>query len=155
MKTTGVLKGRRFSADAVDASDRSLRESVEALASALAGIGARSATTASEPAWIAADGLFDGWSCPPLPLKLIHHARAFVRMLPAGAPVPVPTTDDNGQLSFQWTGAHARHLLVVVSEDGMLVYSGRLGPRRRINGAEPLSGELPAPIRQSLYDVIG
>jgi hypothetical protein len=156
MKTTGAWQARRVGADTVDMRDRSLRESVEAFAtSALASVGMRTGTNSAEPVWIAADRLFDGWACPPLPLKLIHHAREFVRMLPAGAPVPVPTTDDNGQLSFQWTGAHARHLLVVVSEDGMLVYSGRLGPRRRINGAEPLCDELPAPIRQSLRDVIG
>jgi len=123
--------------------------------STFAAIGVRSGAQAPEPLWLAADRLIDGWACPPLPLELIHHARKFVRMLPAGAPVPAPTTDDNGQLAFQWTGDHPRQLRVVVSEDGMLVYSGRLGPRRRINGAEPLSDELPAPIRQSLRDVIG
>jgi hypothetical protein len=87
------------------------------------------------------------WLDVPVPLRVLYHAREFVRLLPISAPIPTPTVT--------WSGANARHLIVTVSEDGMLVYSGRLGPRRRISGAEPLSGELPAPIRQSLNDVIG
>jgi len=95
------------------------------------------------------------WLDVPVPLRVPYHAREFVRLLPISAPIPTPTVSEHGPLSFTWSGANARHLIVTVSEDGMLVYSGRLGPRRRISGAEPLSGELPAPIRQSLNDVIG
>jgi hypothetical protein len=35
----------------------------------------------------------------------------------------------------------------------MLVYAGRLGPRRRISGAEPLGDELPGAIRQAILQV--
>lgn len=106
-------------------------------------------------AWVTGQTSFATWNGTPVPLRVLYHAREFVRQLPVSAPVPTPTTSDQGLLSFSWSGAHARHLVVTISEDGMLVYGGRLGPRRRISGAEPLTGELPATIRQALSDVIG
>lgn len=105
-------------------------------------------------AWITGRSVFEHRIGTALPLRVLHYAREFVRLLPVSAPVPAPTVTDNGMLSFEWCGENARYLAVAVSEDGMLVYSGRLGQRRRISGAEPLSGELPATIRQSLQDVI-
>lgn len=106
-------------------------------------------------AWAVGQTSLSGWLGVPIPLRVLYHAREFVRLLPISAPIPTPTASDHGPLSFTWSGANGRHLIVTVSEDGMLVYSGRLGPRRRISGAEPLNGELPAPIRQALNDVIG
>ena len=106
-------------------------------------------------AWATSETVFEGWAGPAVPLRVLYHAREFVRLLPVSAPIPALTASDEGLLSFEWTGANSRYLVVMVSEDGMLVYSGRLGPRRRISGAEPLAGELPAPIRQSLQDVVG
>jgi hypothetical protein len=106
-------------------------------------------------AWIIERNVFEHRIGTALPLRVLHHAREFVRLLPVSTPVPSPTVNDEGMLSFEWQGENARYLAVMVSEDGMLVYSGRLGQRRRISGAEPLSGELPVTIRQSLHDVIG
>ena len=112
-------------------------------------------TALGEFAWAAERTLLEYWSGRPLALRLVHHAREFARLLPASVVVPAPTADDNGLLDFEWTGPNARRLVVTIAEDGMLVYNGQLGPRRRISGAEPLSGRLPAPIRQALHDVIG
>ncbi|HMM50288.1 MAG: hypothetical protein DWB43_09960 [Lautropia sp.] len=112
-------------------------------------------TALGEFAWAAERTLFERWSGSPVALRLIHYAREFARLLPVTVAVPAPTADDQGLLAFEWTGSNARRLIVTIAEDGMLVYSGRLGPRRRISGAEPLAGHLPAPIRQALYDVIG
>ncbi|MCL4182305.1 MAG: hypothetical protein KJ011_02540 [Burkholderiaceae bacterium] len=106
-------------------------------------------------AWITERSVFEHRIGTALPLRVLHYAREFVRLLPVSAPVPSPMVTDDGLLSFEWRGENTRYLAVMVSEDGMLVYNGRLGQRRRISGAEPLSGELPAPIRQSLQDVIG
>lgn len=96
----------------------------------------------------------DPWRADvPLPELVLRHARDFLRVLPATVPEPVVSRDDDGALAFEWAGANARQLRVRVGADGMLVYTGRLGVRRRISGAEPLGDELPALIRQAIQQV--
>jgi len=99
--------------------------------------------------------VWQSWIGTPVPLQVLHYAREFVRLLPISVDVPVVQASSDGLLSFEWSGSNARKLSVTVTADGMLVYSGRLGPRRRVSGAEPLSTDLPAMIRQSLQDVTG
>lgn len=158
MKFAARLQGAAHGTAAIGVGDHALRMSRK-----MAGARARltekalhkADTELAELAQATGTGLFEAWSGPPVPLRLVCHAREFLRLLPVSAPVPRAVADDQGLLSFEWTGSNARRLVVMVSEDGMLVYSGRLGPRRRISGAEPLSDELPHTIRQSLRDVIG
>ncbi|MFZ4758964.1 MAG: hypothetical protein ACOYLX_12435 [Burkholderiaceae bacterium] len=91
----------------------------------------------------------------PLPELVLRHARDFLRVLPGTLPEPTVTRDDDGTLAFQWAGENARSLKIRLGADGMLVYSGRLGQRRRISGAEPLGDELPALIRHAIQQVAG
>jgi hypothetical protein len=96
----------------------------------------------------------DPWRADaPLPELVLRHARDFLRVLPATVPEPVVTREEDGALAFEWAGANARQLRVRIGADGMLVYAGRLGVRRRISGAEPLGDELPALIRQAIQQV--
>ncbi len=98
----------------------------------------------------------DPWSADaPLPELVLRHARDFLRVLPGTLPEPLVVRDDDGALAFEWAGENARSLKVRVGADGMLVYSGRLGLRRRISGAEPLGDDLPAMIRQAIQQVAG
>lgn len=93
---------------------------------------------------------------PPVkqvPGEVVHFARDFLRLLPNNAPAPALVTDSDGALSFEWTGFNERVLSISVSPDGMLVYRGRLGSRRRISGAEPLAVDLPPIIRHALLEV--
>ena len=98
----------------------------------------------------------DPWRADaPLPELVLRHARDFLRVLPGTLPEPLVTRDDDGALAFEWSGENARALKVRVGVDGMLVYSGRLGVRRRISGAEPLGDELPRIIREAIQQVAG
>ena len=98
----------------------------------------------------------DPWRADaPLPELVLRHARDFMRVLPGSLPEPLVFRDEDGALAFEWAGENARSLKVKVGADGMLVYSGRLGLRRRISGAEPLGDDLPAMIRQAIQQVAG
>ncbi len=98
----------------------------------------------------------DPWPADaPLPELVLRHARDFLRVLPGTLPEPLVVRDDDGALAFEWAGENARSLKVRVGADGMLVYSGRLGLRRRISGAEPLGDDLPVIIRQAIQEVAG
>lgn len=89
-----------------------------------------------------------------VPGAVVHLAREFLRQLPATAPAPAMVTNTDGALSFQWTGFNARTFSISVSADGMLVYSGRLGSRRRISGAEPMTDDLPPIIREAIFAIV-
>jgi len=96
----------------------------------------------------------DPWRADqPLPDLVLKHARDFLRVLPSTLPEPTVGRDDDGVLVFEWLGVNARQVRVRLGVDGMLVYTGRLGVRRRISGAEPLGDELPGPIRQAILQV--
>jgi hypothetical protein len=98
----------------------------------------------------------DPWAVDtPLPELVLRYARDFLRVLPGSLPEPVMTRDDDGTLAFEWAGENARSLKVRLGADGMLVYSGRLGVRRRVSGAEPLGDELPPLIRHAIQQVAG
>jgi len=158
MKIAGALRRAAPATGAIGVGSDSLRMSRQAAGARARLIEAglhKLDTALGEFAWAAERTIFERWSGSPVALQLIHYAREFARLLPVSVAVPAPTADDQGLLAFEWTGSNARRLVVTIAEDGMLVYQGRLGPRRRISGAEPLSGDLPAPIRQALYDVIG
>lgn len=86
----------------------------------------------------------------PVPERVLTYARDFLRVLPSTLPEPMVTRGENGGLVFEWAGENARVLRVRLGIDGMLVYTGRLGARRRISGAEPLGEELPVLIRQAI-----
>jgi hypothetical protein len=89
----------------------------------------------------------------PVPEMVLKYARDFLRVLPSNLPEPMVSRDDDGALVFEWAGANARMLRVRLGPDGMLVYTGRLGARRRISGAEPLGEELPPLIREAILQV--
>jgi hypothetical protein len=96
----------------------------------------------------------DPWGAEaPVPEAVLKYARDFLRVLPSNLPEPVVKRDDDGALAFEWVGANARLLTVRLGRDAMLVYAGRLGPRRRVSGAEPLGEELPPMIRHAILQV--
>ncbi len=102
---------------------------------------------------ISAEGLRPRSMSRQVPGEVVHFARDLMRLLPNSAPAPALVTDSDGALSFEWTGFNERVLSISVSPDGMLVYRGRLGSRRRISGAEPLAVDLPPIIRHALLEV--
>lgn len=96
----------------------------------------------------------DPWRADrPLPEVVLDYARDFLRVLPTTLPEPGVSRDHDGALVFEWVGANARMVRVRLGADGMLVYTARLGVRRRISGAEPLGDELPPLIRQAIQQV--
>ncbi len=96
----------------------------------------------------------------PVPETVLRHAREFLKAL-GTLPDPAVCRDADGGLVFEWTEADARShasarcLRVRIDADGMLVYAGRLGERRRVNGAEPVGAEVPRLIREAIRQVVG
>lgn len=90
----------------------------------------------------------------PVPEPVLRHARAFLKAL-GTLPDPSVCRDPDGGLAFEWVEGDERCLRVRIDADGMLVYSGRLGERRRVSGAEPVGAEVPRIIREAIRQVAG
>jgi hypothetical protein len=98
----------------------------------------------------------DPWHADaPLPEVVLSHARDFMRLLPSTLPEPRVTRAEDSVLIFEWTGEAHRSLKVEINIDGMIVYSARLGLRRRVSGAEPLGEALSPMIREAIQQVSG
>lgn len=89
----------------------------------------------------------------PVPEQVLRFASTFLSALPGTVPEPLICRDDDGMLAFEWVGTDARMLRVRLSPDGMLLYAGRLGARRRVSGAEPIGDVLPPLIRHAILQV--
>jgi len=98
----------------------------------------------------------DPWHAEaPLPEGVLRHARDFLRLLPSTLPEPRVTRAEDGGLIFEWTGDAHRWLKIGINIDGMVVYTARLGLRRRVSGAEPLGESLSPMIREAIQQVSG
>lgn len=82
-----------------------------------------------------------------LPQATLQHAHRFLTQLPTWLPMPETRRQGQGQVALEWTGHGACRFSVVIGPDGMLIYSARLGPKGRLDGAEPISGQLSPIIR--------
>jgi hypothetical protein len=89
----------------------------------------------------------------PVPEQVLRYASEFLAALPSTVPEPLICRDDEGMLAFEWVGGDGRMLRVRLSPDGMLLYAGRLGARRRVSGAEPIGDVLPPLIRHAILQV--
>ncbi|HVL58662.1 MAG TPA: hypothetical protein VM491_19340 [Burkholderiaceae bacterium] len=85
--------------------------------------------------------------------QTLNFARDVLRLLPTMASEPAVARDSDGLILFEWVGSNARTFSLRIGADGMLVYNGRLGARRRISGAEPLGLDLSPIIRQAIQQV--
>lgn len=77
-----------------------------------------------------------------LPPATLQHTHAFLTLLPAGLPMPETRRHGQGQMALEWSGEGARKFCVLIGQDGMLIYSARLGVKGRLDGAEPISDQL-------------
>lgn len=96
----------------------------------------------------------DPWQADlPLPEQVLRQARDVLRVLPGTLPEPVVTRDDDGSLVFEWVGDATRVLKIRICGDGMIVYTARLGARRRVSGAEPIGGTLSPLLLEAIQQV--
>ena len=77
-----------------------------------------------------------------LPQATVQNAHRFLTQLPTWLPMPETRRQGHGQVVLEWCGHEARRFSVVIGPDGMLIYSARLGPKGRLDGAEPISCQL-------------
>jgi hypothetical protein len=77
-----------------------------------------------------------------LPAATLQNAHAFLTLLPTWLPLPETRRHGQGQVALEWCGNGARRFNVVIGQDGMLIYSARLGARGRLDGAEPIADQL-------------
>jgi hypothetical protein len=77
-----------------------------------------------------------------LPPATLQYAHRFLTLLPAWLPMPETRRQGAGQVALEWSGNDARRFSVLIGPDGMLIYSARLGPKGRLDGAEPISNQL-------------
>jgi hypothetical protein len=88
---------------------------------------------------------YPGLGIAGLPPATLQHTHRFLTLLPTWLPMPETRRHGHGQVAMEWTGNDARRFSVLIGQDGMLIYSARLGPRGRLDGAEPI-GEQLSPI---------
>lgn len=77
-----------------------------------------------------------------LPQATLQNTHRFLKLLPTRLPTPEMRRQGHGQLALEWHGNHARRFSVVIGPDDMLIYSARLGPKGRLDGAEPIDNHL-------------
>lgn len=77
-----------------------------------------------------------------LPPETLQNAHRFLTLLPTWLPMPETRRQGAGQVALEWCGCEARRFSVVIGPDGMLIYSARLGPKGRLDGAEPITNQL-------------
>jgi len=77
-----------------------------------------------------------------LPPATLQHTHRFLTLLPTWLPMPETRRHGHGQVALEWSGNDARRFSVLIGQDGMLIYSARLGPKGRLDGAEPIGNEL-------------
>lgn len=77
-----------------------------------------------------------------LPSATLQQTHAFLTLLPTWVPMPETRRHGHGQVALEWSGQGARKLCVLIGQDGMLIYSARLGAQGRLDGAEPISDKL-------------
>lgn len=77
-----------------------------------------------------------------LPPDTLQNAHAFLTLLPTWLPLPETRCQGHGQVALEWSGGGVRKFNVVIGQDGMLIYSARLGAKGRMDGAEPIADQL-------------
>ena len=77
-----------------------------------------------------------------LPPATLQNAHRFLTLLPTSLPMPETRRQGAGKVALEWCGCEARRFSVVIGPDGMLIYSARLGPKGRLDGAEPITNQL-------------
>ena len=81
---------------------------------------------------------YSGLGIAGLPPATLQHAHRFLTLLPTWLPMPETRRHGHGQVALEWSGNDARRFSVLIGQDGMLIYSARLGPKGRLDGAEPI-----------------
>lgn len=97
---------------------------------------------------------WDGYGAVPVSEDTVRNARAFLRALPAGIPVPSLGAEPDGSITMDWHRAPRHMLSVSVGTDGGLVFAALLGPTR-IYGTEAFHGEPPKRIMDLARTVLG
>jgi hypothetical protein len=85
---------------------------------------------------------YPGLGIAGLPPATLQHTHRFLTLLPTWLPMPETRRHGHGQVALEWSGNDARRFSVLIGQDGMLIYSARLGPKGRLDGAEPIGNEL-------------
>jgi len=85
---------------------------------------------------------YPGLGIAGLPPATLQHAHRFLTLLPTWLPMPETRRHGHGQVALVWSGNDARCFSVLIGQDGMLIYSARLGPNGRLDGAEPIGNQL-------------
>jgi hypothetical protein len=76
---------------------------------------------------------------PPRTSRAVH---AFVATLPSWLAPPTARRHGESGIELGWSTNDGRRFRARIAEDGMVIYSARLGDRGRFDGAEPIGDRL-------------
>lgn len=76
---------------------------------------------------------------PPRTSRAVH---AFVATLPSWLAPPTARRHGESGVELRWATNDGRRFRARIAEDGMVIYSARLGDRGRFDGAEPIGDRL-------------
>jgi hypothetical protein len=77
-----------------------------------------------------------------LPSATLQNAHAFLTLLPSWLPMPETRRHGHSQVALEWEGDGPCRFNVLIGQDGMMIYSARLGAKGRLDGAEPIGDHL-------------
>jgi hypothetical protein len=81
-------------------------------------------------------------------------AMAFLEALPADVPAPDLGLDDDGEVTFDWTGANGRMITLALRADGQLSYACRISAADKQNGTKLFVDTVPNVVVECIRQVV-
>lgn len=81
-------------------------------------------------------GLAHGYGAMEFPTSVKRVAMAFLEALPTDLPAPDLGLDNDGEVTFDWTGTHGRMMTIALRKDGRLSYACRISAYDKQNGTK-------------------
>lgn len=80
-------------------------------------------------------------------------AKRFLLAFPKTLPAPKLSLDNDGEISFDWSGKNRQVLSASLRSDGRLSIAGRFGMKRSFNETDQFNEEVPKTIVESVKKI--
>lgn len=98
---------------------------------------------------------WDGYGAAPVLPGAVERAKAFIRRLPQGCPLPAPSAEPDGEVALEWIAARDRILSVSFGEEDRVAYAMVDGTNRSKGVQRIESDEIPELLRLMIEQIVG